>query len=244
MRTPNHLRYIQFQKAFRHGVHRELSRPRGYGCVTYTTSGAHRDMTHDTFLASTDAILRAYGKLNPDAITTFDDLRAFGRVVEADMFRATGGVNTHKGLIFLTLFIYYTYLKGVAPDDWTAFIREFAAPLNADYTTKDYAHGELCDVRRLPLSGFAAVLDSLPLRRQLDDDRFTLYLLSTTDDTTTVARSDVTTLRYLQRRAGAIYDNYNENDADALNALYNCRRISSGGVADIFTLTTMIERLL
>ena len=78
------------------------------GLVDRENAGAHRDMDIFTFIDSACA-LRTYfegcariglAHRGGDAQACFDALRAPGLLAEADMARATGGVNTHKGAIF------------------------------------------------------------------------------------------------------------------------------------------------
>lgn len=78
------------------------------GLVDCANSGSHRDMDLFTFLDSTAALAsywkRAFllgqktAELEPEA--AFQRLRRLGQRAEAAMFRATGGVNTHKGAVF------------------------------------------------------------------------------------------------------------------------------------------------
>ena len=78
------------------------------GLVDLRNTGSHRDMNADTFAASAHA-LRPYfaecvriGQRTAAAPeeTTFGLLRQAGLAAETEMYRATGGVNTHKGAIF------------------------------------------------------------------------------------------------------------------------------------------------
>ena len=80
----------------------ELSLHPKPGLVTPTSRGSHADMDHHT-LAAGIAALRGYfgdcimlGRRN----ATLRALQKRGLAAEADMFRATGGINTHKGAIF------------------------------------------------------------------------------------------------------------------------------------------------
>lgn len=79
------------------------------GLVDRNNTGAHQDMDLETFYRSTQA-LRAYwpacfrtgAKTAREAPEeTFARLRALGLAAERKMLAATGGVNTHKGAIFL-----------------------------------------------------------------------------------------------------------------------------------------------
>ena len=85
------------------------------GLVTPFSRGAHADMDYPMFVASAKALepcFRACGRvgekagLSSEAIASASDqrllktLRVIGKEGERAMFRATGGVNTHKGAIF------------------------------------------------------------------------------------------------------------------------------------------------
>jgi holo-ACP synthase/triphosphoribosyl-dephospho-CoA synthase len=78
------------------------------GLVDRNNSGSHKDMDFFTFLDSSAALIPWFRNFfclgwdhadDPDE-TLFLRLRAAGQDAEADMFAATKGVNTHKGLIF------------------------------------------------------------------------------------------------------------------------------------------------
>ena len=83
------------------------------GLVDPQDRGNHRDMDWTTFLISSAALAphwehqarRGLEGISPSA--ALPSLQARGRTMEADMFAATGGINTHKGLIFaLSLWLY------------------------------------------------------------------------------------------------------------------------------------------
>lgn len=79
------------------------------GLVDRYNTGSHRDMDLFSFLSSAAALTPCFSRcvaigqetahLPPEE--TFRQLRRPGRLAEGDMLRATGGVNTHKGAIFL-----------------------------------------------------------------------------------------------------------------------------------------------
>ncbi|MDO6355202.1 triphosphoribosyl-dephospho-CoA synthase [Caloramator sp. CAR-1] len=76
------------------------------GLVSPFSKGSHSDMDYNTFLRSTAAI----AKYLPDFVhvglkydeNILERVRNIGLLAEEDMFRATYGINTQKGLIFLT----------------------------------------------------------------------------------------------------------------------------------------------
>ena len=78
------------------------------GLVDCVSTGAHRDMDINTFIASSNA-LRPYMKLfvktgcdmhDMPTSELLSSLRPIGLAAEEAMFEATHGVNTHKGMIF------------------------------------------------------------------------------------------------------------------------------------------------
>lgn len=75
------------------------------GLVTPFSNGSHKDMDYVTFIKSASAIAPYFIDFIKVGLNYKDDilnkLRPIGVMAERDMFRATRGVNTHKGLIFL-----------------------------------------------------------------------------------------------------------------------------------------------
>ncbi len=83
-------------------LHAELVCAPKPGLVTPFDSGSHTDMDATTFMRSLFA-LRGYFVAMADAGrqgADFAALNRMGRMAEADMLKATGGVNTHRGAIF------------------------------------------------------------------------------------------------------------------------------------------------
>ncbi|HWR12663.1 MAG TPA: triphosphoribosyl-dephospho-CoA synthase CitG [Rectinemataceae bacterium] len=77
------------------------------GLVDPLSRGAHKDMDYLTFMSSAAAIgpwfaeFARLGRLHHGELSgLLPALREAGKAAERDMFEATGGVNTHKGLIF------------------------------------------------------------------------------------------------------------------------------------------------
>ena len=100
------------------------------GLVDRANNGAHKDMDFSTFQASAAALPRYWGvcfgrgraggphgdpELPETPSDTFASLRPLGKKAELTMLAATGGVNTHKGVIF-TLGV----LCGAIGRRWTA----------------------------------------------------------------------------------------------------------------------------
>lgn len=77
------------------------------GLVDCYSNGAHKDMNLKTFIDSAEALHPYFKQMTMSGFLHFDNLkelfpklREIGRFAEEAMYDATGGVNTHKGLIF------------------------------------------------------------------------------------------------------------------------------------------------
>lgn len=77
------------------------------GLVSPKSCGAHKDMDYYDFLDSSAALIHPLYCCAKEGIETedtkrlFSKLRGIGIAGEKRMFEATGGVNTHKGMLFL-----------------------------------------------------------------------------------------------------------------------------------------------
>lgn len=77
------------------------------GLVSPISSGAHKDMNFFTFIDSTSVLSKYLTLFVQEGLTVksneeiFNNIRKIGVEAEKDMFFKTGGVNTHKGMLFL-----------------------------------------------------------------------------------------------------------------------------------------------
>lgn len=255
-----------YKEALISAVLDELSRKRAYGCVSFDQTGSHTDMNYHSFLDSIYAITEQFDKIDWLAISDFNGLRKLGIGLEKSMFTATGGVNTHKGLIFLQLFLLFAFLREIPFSDWTDYLVRFSRPLAADYErTEDFRSAKylklgIRDIRQLPLSGFADLFRLMKeyeeIIGQMDhwdkntrDDYLTLRIIECFDDTTTIQRTNIQTLRKFQNLAGRICSAYRDRDtrasimAEDLDQAYLAVRASSGGTADLFTSIRTLQYL-
>lgn len=234
-------------------IKKELERPYSFGCVSYFTQGSHDDMDYNTFEVSASSIVNSFIETNWLQIKDFRDLKNRGIVIEKNMFEATKGINTHKGLIFLQLFLAYAYVFGVKWNELENFIRKFSTDLRNDYQKENKAifwkENCLRDIRNYPLTGFKEIIDLVNFlsNNSMNDTRLTLLLIANTDDTTTFHRSDLETLACIQEKAKEILEIDDkivyEREIKKLNDFYVNNRISSGGIADLFTTIRTLEFL-
>lgn len=77
------------------------------GLVSPVSNGAHRDMNFYSFLDSTVALNKYFSIFAQEGMSgkgsreIFSGIRQLGELAEKEMFAKTGGVNTHKGMLFL-----------------------------------------------------------------------------------------------------------------------------------------------
>ena len=243
----------KYTYCLKNSIKKELERPYSFGCVSYFTQGSHDDMDWRLFEKSGLTIINSLNETSWSNIKNFRDLKARGVEIEQDMFKATMGINTHKGLIFLQLFLAYAYVFDIKWDKLVNFISDFSYKLRDDYQSENMAiiwkENGLRDIRNFPLTGFKEIIDLVDFisNKAISDTRLTLFLIANTDDTTTFHRSNLDTLTYVQERAKEILtledEIVYEKEVKQLNDFYVNNRISSGGVADLFTTIRTLELL-
>jgi triphosphoribosyl-dephospho-CoA synthase len=84
-------------------LHDELALAPKPGLVTLVDSGSHHDMDGHTFMRSIFALRRYFAEIAEAGYegAEFDVLERCGIAAEARMLAATGGINTHRGAIFM-----------------------------------------------------------------------------------------------------------------------------------------------
>lgn len=242
-----------YTNALAKAIDKELNRKLSFGCVNLWSNGSHDDMDYDLFIKSKNSIIKSLQEASWSEIRDFYQLRELGKHIEDQMFKATNGVNTHKGLIFLHMFLAKAYMDNVKWKDLSTYTKTLSEPLLADYKKNNKAriwnNNALEDIRFYPLKGFMPltnVVDNISLK-EISDLHLTLYLIAKTDDTTTFGRSDLKTLRMVQAKSSEILkikdkENF-YSQAKILSDFYVNNHISSGGVADLFTTIRTLEYL-
>lgn len=244
------------------------------GLVDKNNRGAHKDMGIKHFFASANA-LRPYfcrfaevGFLtrDEDPAQTFSQIRSIGMEAEQAMYRATHGVNTHKGAIF-SLGILCAAAGRLCPENWTPeklltqcaamtqglTARDFAGITLDNAKTageKIYAQHGISGVRGQAEQGFPAVLEvGLPVLKQglcqglsLNDAgcAVLLHLIAATDDTNLIHRSDRQTQLEIKERVSQLLDKNPFPDLQTIEELdkeFIQKNLSPGGSADLLALT-------
>mgnify|MGYP000005487224 CR=1 FL=1 len=238
-----------------------------FGLVSRKDSGSHTDMDYQTFVKSTLAIkpyLREYileglkDELNPLL------LQEIGQRAEKAMFRATDGVNTHKGLIFVLGLFLPVVTKSILLNKDKEYIKDEIKRIS-NVIIGDYyenmdipaSHGDevylkygFKGVRGEALNGFSIVFDS-PSFYNVDsvyrDIDYLISLMSELDDTTILYRKGRETLDKVKLDMKEILTNggytNNKNQVNEISNQYKKENISPGGSADLLVLKIMFEEL-
>lgn len=241
------------------------------GLVDLNNTGAHRDMTVETFLYSAAALQPCFkemaelGRVLPWA-ELLPALRKTGLQAEQAMFRATNGVNTHKGALFSLGLLCgcagACLQQGVRPD--AAALCRMTAELTRGICSRELGAGEThglgvyckygaAGVRGEAESGFASVLThSLPrFRQELEQGteygeaavKALLALMAQVQDTTVLYRRGAELARWAAEEAASLLENYREEAALALDSAFIRENISHGGCADLLAVTIFLHWL-
>ena len=232
------------------------------GLVDRNNSGANPDMSYNMFIKSAEAIALYMGKIFEIAssFSSIDSklaeaVRSIGITAEAAMYKATGGVNTHKGAIYsiglLSAGIGFTLSYGGSFTDAVDAAAQLALELS--YTVTDtQTHGlAMCKkygvtgARGEAIGGFHTVLYAFErIKHYIDDcglDSNTAYPLAINDvmsvmkDTNVLHRAGMDGLEFLHREAreiGEMRENQRIDDMLQLDKDLIERNISPGGCAD------------
>ena len=197
---------------------------------------------------------------------TFTSIRSIGIEAEQAMFAATQGANTHKGAIF-SLGILCAAVGRLSPENWQAeTILDEAAKIAAGVVKNDlanvtaenaktvgerlYASHGITGIRGQAEAGFPAVRNQgLPILRKglknglsLNDAGAVtlLHLLTVTQDTNLISRSDVDTLVSIQKQVKELLEQQPFPTMEQIKNLdrqFIVKNLSPGGTADLLAAT-------
>lgn len=245
------------------------------GLVDRHSSGSHRDMNYQTFQKSTEAIVPWFARLVEEGFRyKADDLskalpliRSIGLKMEEDMFAATNGVNTQKGLIFLLgigLFACGNLLAGSNSFDSNRF-RDIVKQICAGITARELennsraarTHGEKV-YRAYGFTGargeaemgypvvFAYGLPVLQAGGEVNDEALIKTLLSIAahnNDTNILHRGGSEALNTFKQLAAAAYEDFSAGNYNQIITWCHEQQISPGGAADLLVMSIFIHSL-
>ena len=203
------------------------------GLVDPISTGAHKDMTKETFYVSIDALrpyLLAYAKAgeNHDGtpLDLFNELRALGKQAEDAMMAATNHINTHKGANFSFALILgaTAHTKGNIPEalhychlmtrhlievDFAKLDRKE----HLSYGEKLYIEHGITGIRGEAATGYPSLAKALDYYNTLDthtprhrDLLLLLYLMTFVEDGNLIHRGGIEAYKKVQQEAKLLFD--------------------------------------
>lgn len=219
-------------KVATHALLQEVNLAPKPGLVDPISTGAHKDMTKDTFYKSIEALrpyLLAYAKAgsrhNGTSLDLFNELRALGKQAEDAMMAATNHINTHKGANFSFALILgaTAHTKGNIPEAlhychlMTRHLIEvdFAnldQKEHLSYGEKLYVKHGITGIRGEAATGYPSLAKALNYYNTLDthtprhrDLLLLLYLMSFVEDGNIIHRGGIEAYQQVQKEAQQLF---------------------------------------
>lgn len=250
------------------------------GLVDLRNNGSHKDMTPETFERSAISLLDYFKECfiignrynGGDYEELFFELRSAGVDAERVMYQATGGVNTHKGVIFS-----FGIICGALGYLWTPerpipeteAILEVAGMIARQSITADlenpkgntageriYISEGVTGIRGEASSGFKSVYAiSLPVYRKLLNEGLSeneagaialLYLIANIDDTAIFNRGGIEGLYFAKEQAQSLLKKEKKptmTSIETLDDTFIQKNLSAGGAADLLALTYFLYEI-
>lgn len=219
----------------------ELIKPLGYGCVTLSDLGSHKDMDALLFIDSARIVSEEISKAHTFS-ENFDRLREVGKIAEKRMFEMTRGVNTHKGAIFLLLLV----MAGLQHSDPVSHISFLCKDILSDFEGDDGSHGMrlykehgITGIRGLAKEGFSDLFTrTYPYYRSHSIDETFLWLIGENPDTTLMYRGGLSLYNECREKAKST------GNVDArieFDRWMKIQGLSPGGSADMLSAILLID---
>lgn len=235
------------------------------GLVDAVSNGSHTDMDLELFYKSADSLLAGFEDMarlsyqQPIDIKLRETIGHIGRLTEQDMFKATAGVNTHKGAIWsLGLLISVISSQQTTNIEQILMGAKDLSSLPDKFVPMRKTHG-IITKKRYALTGakgeaqqgFPNISKALSFQPQQNDFdtwmRRLLILYSNVNDTNVVYRSDLQVLHGFQDlSAKIVLSTQNVLDNPQFLTLQNFTKhynISPGGCADLFAASYFLKQL-
>lgn len=239
------------------------------GLVDRNDNGAHRDMDYALMHRSIQALhpyfvrLAQIGFDNPQP--RHDEIQQVGIEAEQAMFKATGGVNTHKGALF-SIGLAAVALGGMACSNNAqlhslsnsiASLASLFPDTSGTHGSKAKASNKLKGALDNAHEGYTQLFKAwLPfyLDRLAEGDGYALHktllrIMCDLDDTNIVYRTSMETMQEVQAEARRMLERIPETThfeaaLQAMNTDYIRRNISPGGSADMLSLVVFLSNVV
>jgi len=250
------------------------------GLVDRHSNGSHKDMNVALFTASACSLQSYFENCieigqscaDESPASIFPRLRLIGKEAEQTMYRATGGVNTHKGAIFTmgilcgSVGLLWSAANPIADTDQILALCSSmtASAMKEDFRRADdstagqrlYIERGLTGVRGEVAAGFPSVSGiSLPIFRELLGQRMTsndagaitlLHLIAHVQDTVLFHRGGPEGAAFAAdsvRKLLARTPAPSHAEIEALDDAFTARNLSPGGCADLLAATYFLHAL-
>lgn len=239
------------------------------GLVDRNDNGAHRDMDYALMRRSIQALhpyfvrLAQIGFDNPQP--RHDEIQQVGIEAEQAMFKATGGVNTHKGALF-SIGLAAVALGGMACSNNAQLhsLSNSIASLACLFPDTSGTHGSKAKANNKLKGALDNAREGYPqlfkawlpfyLDRLAEVDRYALHktllrIMCDLDDTNIVYRTSMETMQEVQAEARRMLEHIPETThfeaaLQAMNTDYIRRNISPGGSADMLSLVVFLSNVV
>lgn len=245
------------EDCIRTAVLAELSLPDKFGAVDKTGCGAHPDMSFELMLKSADAILPCMLELLKHGLQNgqicFFEAKNIGLRAEEQMFAATRGVNTYKGLIYtlglVMLGMGQAIRQGKGQEQVFRTVAEFAARTLSETRNEETFGAKMSregkqSAREQAAQGLPAVQNAVKFLedKELNDENLTMALIKLIgeiDDTVMMKRAGE---RYEEFKALICnVKTYDINEIKQVNEKCIENNVSCGGACDLLAAAVCIK---
>lgn len=239
------------------------------GLVDRNDNGAHSDMDHALMQRSIQALHPYFVRLAQIGFDNLqprhDEIQQVGIEAEQAMFKATGGVNTHKGALF-SIGLAAVALGGMACSNNAqlhslsnsiASLASLFPDTSGTHGSKAKANNKLKGALDNAREGYPQLFKAwLPfyLDRLAEGDGYALHktllrIMCDLDDTNIVYRTSMETMQEVQAEARRMLEHIPETThfeaaLQAMNTDYIRRNISPGGSADMLSLVVFLSNVV
>ncbi|QVK21127.1 citrate lyase holo-[acyl-carrier protein] synthase [Mycoplasmatota bacterium] len=230
-------------------LHEELNLLNKPGLVTPNSNGAHKDMDYMLMLKSIASLRDGFRKIVKGSFTLdLSECKQIGKSMEEEMFKATNGVNTHKGGIFIIGALIISFVKSLKNSiDWQDNIRYLFKDISKELLERKYhSHGKdvylkygITGVRGEAEKGFPLIFKNL----EGDNLKVLFRIMSDCDDTTILYRHNLDVLEKVKYDASDMLD-LDISKIKKLDKEYSLKGISPGGSADLLGGVIFVRRLI
>ena len=223
------------------------------GLVDCQDNGAHTDMDHQLMEKSIRALHPYFVQLAKATFnhekTDVSSLQAIGLEAEDCMFKATNGVNTHKGALFSMGLAIVAASQQSKGEKLQESIKKLACQFPKTEGTHDQQAVERYSVKGAldnACEGYEQLFnDWLPFYQGIRQEQYAchktlLRIMATLDDTNILHRTDAQTAQWVKQQAADALEHFSVERLQSMNRYFIERNISPGGSADMLSLTLFV----